>query len=101
MPWRKAKVEAALKQLVEAALEYANVLDETGYEAKHAPEYMEDADDFAYDIQSFVQDEMENISSNVVVEVDFNKNSNVIELKVEAETQAGKIELVVEKQPTA
>jgi hypothetical protein len=86
MPLRKAKLEAALKHLAEAATEYANVLDELGYEATHAPEYMEDADDFAYEIQSFVEDEIETLNENKIVEVQVSGDGS-LELKIENDVE--------------
>lgn len=61
---QSAKIEAALKSLSVAAQELSNVLDETGYTlSKSAPDYMTDVDDFAYEIMSFVKDEVEELKS--------------------------------------
>jgi hypothetical protein len=58
------KLEAALKAFASVALELSNVLDETGYELTSCPDFLSDADDFAYEISSFVEDEIENINEN-------------------------------------
>jgi hypothetical protein len=54
----KGQIIEALKKLQLAALELSNVIDETGYKFEGAPEYLQDTDDFAYDITSFVEDEV-------------------------------------------
>jgi hypothetical protein len=52
-------IEAALKQFASAAQELSNILDETGYQLSNsAPSYMQDFDDFTYEVTSFVEDEV-------------------------------------------
>lgn len=55
------KLELALNTLKNAALAYANIIDEMEYNPQSAPTFLQDADDFAYDIQTFVEDEIENL----------------------------------------
>lgn len=57
-----SNVQAALNALKIAAMELSNVIDNSGYELKAAPKYLQDADDFAYEIQTFVEDELELIN---------------------------------------
>lgn len=61
-PSQSEKVKKALEKLRDAALELANIVEEEEYEFKNAPEYLEDPDDFAYDLQSFVEDEIESLT---------------------------------------
>lgn len=53
------QIKAALAQLNEAVQNLANILDENECSlSATAPEYMADMDDFAYEIASFVEDEI-------------------------------------------
>jgi hypothetical protein len=58
------KIQKALIQLKVAAMELANIIDETEYDLQNAPEFLEDADDFAFDIISFVEDEIEDLKGD-------------------------------------
>lgn len=60
---KNEKLEQALIAFKVAAMELSNILDETGYELQNAPEYMEDVDDFSYDIITFVEDEISDIKN--------------------------------------
>lgn len=56
-------IEAALKQFAAAAQELANIIEATGYQLSNsAPAYMQDIDDFTYEITSFVDDEIFELS---------------------------------------
>lgn len=54
----------AMKKLRAAALEYANAVDEEDFKSEFAPEFLQDADDFAYEINSFVDDELEGLEQS-------------------------------------
>ncbi|HLO11531.1 MAG TPA: hypothetical protein VK190_04680 [Pseudoneobacillus sp.] len=54
------KIKEALALLNAAAQELSNVLDETGYQlSESAPEFLINTDDFAYEIMTFVEDELD------------------------------------------
>lgn len=54
-------IAKALAQFNEAAQELAAALEQSGYELETAPEYMEDIEEFAYDILTMVEDELEEL----------------------------------------
>jgi cytochrome c556 len=63
------QLKAALAQLNEAVQNLANFLDENDLSlSAAAPEYMADMDDFAYEVASFVEDE--------IIELDQEENVN-------------------------
>jgi hypothetical protein len=49
----------ALAKFNEAAQELAAALEQSGYKLETAPEYLEDVEDFAYDILTMTEDELE------------------------------------------
>lgn len=55
------QVQAALNAFKIAAMELANVLENSDYKLTAAPTYLQDADDFAYEVQTFVEDELETL----------------------------------------
>lgn len=58
----KVKIEAALNAFKQATMELANIIDETGYKlSASAPECLVDIEDFAYDVVTFVEDELEEL----------------------------------------
>lgn len=59
MKQNNSQVEAALNALKIAAMELSNAIDNSDYKLEAAPSYLQDADDFAYEIQTFVEDELE------------------------------------------
>lgn len=53
------RISNALAQFNTAAQELAASLEESGYELDSAPECLEDPSDFAYDIMTMVEEELE------------------------------------------
>lgn len=61
---RKVEIEQALAKLSAAAQEFANCVEKYDLTFTSSPEYLEDADDFAYEIQTFVEDELQELEEN-------------------------------------
>lgn len=61
---QKEIITHALKQLESAAQDLSNALDETEYTLRNEPTYLSDIDDFTYEISTFVQDEIEELTPN-------------------------------------
>jgi oxalate decarboxylase/phosphoglucose isomerase-like protein (cupin superfamily) len=61
----QSPIEIALRKLAAAAQELSNVIEDHDHELSDAaPQYLQDADDFAYDITTFVEDEISSLSKN-------------------------------------
>ena len=58
------KVAAALALLSQAAQQINSVLEECDYELESAPEFMEDIEDFCYDIVTTVEDELDKLKND-------------------------------------
>lgn len=62
---KKTEIEQALANLTAAALEFANCVEKYDLEFESAPEFLQDADDFAYEIQTFTEDEIQSLENIV------------------------------------
>ena len=74
---RKTEIEQALANLSAAAQEYANCVEKYDLNFESAPEYLQEADDYAYEIQTFVEDEIQNLEEVMKVN---KKNGVVVQL---------------------
>jgi len=65
-PDQMKKISFALAKFNEATQELAAILEETDYTLESAPECFEDINDFAYDIASMTEEELEELNDNSV-----------------------------------
>jgi hypothetical protein len=61
----KKALSEALAKFNEATQELAAAVEQTGYELQGAPEGMQDMEDFAYDVLTFVEEELEELTDSV------------------------------------
>lgn len=93
---QKKKIEETLSKLSEVAQELANVIEDTDYKLSGAaPTYLSDTEDFAYEIVTFVEDELTELMGNTRVDVKVTESKLDIEIGVSNEDS--NIELKLKK----